>query len=88
MELEQLEHPEPPLDPLDEEESPLLRCAKTDICFCRSLLWHSGHFGLLFPMTRASNSLPQERQIKSNKGICVFSNYDIVQQGNLKKLEP
>jgi len=70
LELEQPEHPEPLCDPPAPEESPLHRCAKTDICFCRSGLWHSGHFGLLLPMTSASNSLPQERQIKSNIGIC------------------
>jgi hypothetical protein len=70
LELEQLEHPDPLPEP-SEEEFPLLRWAKTDICFSRSSLWHFGHFGLLRPMTSASNSLPQERQIKSNKGICV-----------------
>jgi hypothetical protein len=69
LELEQLEQPEPLPDPPDLEESPVLRCAKTDICFCRSSLLHSGHSGLVLPMTRASNSLPQERQIKSNNGI-------------------
>jgi hypothetical protein len=70
LELEQLEQPELPPDPPDEDDSPLLLCAKTDICFCRSSLWQQGHFGLLLPMTSASNSLPQARQIKSNKGIC------------------
>jgi hypothetical protein len=71
LELEQLEHPEPLPDPPDEEELPLLRWAKTDICFSRSSLWHFGHFGLLLPITSVSNSSPQERQTKSNKGICI-----------------
>ena len=53
----------------DEEESLLERWAKTDICFCKSSLWHSGQRGLLLPITRVSNSLPQARQIKSNNGI-------------------
>jgi hypothetical protein len=79
LELEQLEQPEPLAEPPEEEESPLLLWAKTDICFCRSSLWHFGHFGLLLPITRASNSVPQERQIKSNKGIC-FSPKSIINQ--------
>jgi len=69
LELEQLEQPEPLLEPPDEVEPPLLRCANTDICFSRSSLLHSGHCGLLLPITSASNSLPQARQIKSNRGI-------------------
>jgi hypothetical protein len=81
LELEQLEHPEPLLELSDEEVRPALRCAKTDICFSRSSLWHLGHFGLLLPMTRASNSLPQERQIKSNKGICFFSHFKKIMTG-------
>jgi hypothetical protein len=75
LELEQLEQPELLPELPDEEDSPLLRCAKTDICFCSFSLLHSGHRGLLLPMTRASNSLPQERQTKSNKGIRFSPNY-------------
>jgi len=75
LELEQLEQPELLPELPDEEDSPLLRCAKTDICFCSFSLLHSGHRGLLLPMTRASNSLPQERQTKSNKGINFSPNY-------------
>jgi hypothetical protein len=74
----ELEQPEQ-FEPLPAPESPLLLWAKTDICFSRSSLPHSGHSGLLLPMTRVSNSLPQARQIKSYNGI-LFS------PGSKKKL--
>jgi len=82
LELEQLEQPEPLLEPPDEEVPLPLRCAKIDICFSRFSLWHSGHRGLLLPMTSASNSLPQERQIKSNKGI-YFLHFQKIRPGTL-----
>jgi len=70
LELEHPPHPPPLLPELpDEDELPPLLWAKTDICLTRSLLLQSGHVGLLLPMTRASNSLPQERQTKSNNGM-------------------
>ncbi|MGW8161171.1 MAG: hypothetical protein ACWGN1_02880 [Desulfobulbales bacterium] len=77
LELEQPEHPDPLVDPPADEESPPRRCAKTDICFCRSSLWHLGHLGLLLPMTKISNFSPQERQIKSNKGIILLPNKEL-----------
>ena len=77
-ELEQLEHPDPLPELPDEEESPPLRWAKTDICFLRSSLLQSGQLGFLLPMTSVSNSLPQERQIKSNKGICYTPIFNIL----------
>ena len=67
--LEQPAQFEPPPAPPDMPESPPLLWAKTDICFCSSSLPHCGQLGLSDPMTRVSNSLPQERQTKSYSGI-------------------
>jgi hypothetical protein len=58
----------------EEEPSPVLPPppdlkAKVDICFVRSSLSQLGQYGLSLPKTRASNSLPQELQIKSYKGM-------------------
>lgn len=59
---------EPPEDSLDLPLPPE-RCEKADISFSRSSLSHLGQIGLSLPITSVSNSSPQDRHLKSYKGI-------------------